>query len=193
MIWGGNAVAASSQLRGDYGYTGTVDCIFSPGSLPTSPPFSQDGKFLAQGLGINQQASVHGVRTFNGDGTGNATLYIVGVERPPPTATTFGDAFSFSYPHQFTYTVNEDGTWTIRPKDGAVSGTGIAGPRIGQTVSINNFPTLTGEIMQNASTLTATSTLTPQDDPVEILTFSGGVQGPLYRICERSEVLIKLR
>ena len=191
MTWSANAVAASSKLKGDYGYTGTLGCIFSPGTPPTSPPFSQDGQFLAQGFGLNQSVSVHGIRTFNGDGTGSATLYVVGVERPtPPQTTYFGDAFSFKFTYSFTYTVNDDDTWTITPLNRSITGTAIAGPRINQTVEIDNFPTLTGDISQNASTLTATSTLTPQDDPVETLKFPKP-PSPLYRICERSEVLIK--
>jgi hypothetical protein len=191
MTWSADAVAASSKLKGDYGYTGTLACIFSPGNPPTTPPFSQDGKFLAQGFGVNQSVSVHGIRTFNGDGTGSATLYVVGVERPtPPQTTYFGDGFSIQFTYSFTYTVNDDDTWTIGPLNGSITGSAVAGPRIGQTVEIDNFPTLTGDISQNAGTLTATSTLTSQDNPVETLKFSSP-PSPMYRICERSEVLIK--
>jgi hypothetical protein len=113
----------------------------------------------------------------------------MGVERPSLTTGSYmGDAFSFRYTFNFKYTVNGDGTWTTDVV-GPVVGTGIAGPRIGQTVHIYDFPTLTGQISQNASTLTAASTLTPQ---VETLTFTAGAS-PLYRICDRSEVLIKAR
>jgi len=55
MTWSANAVAASSKLKGDYGYTGTLGCIFSPGTPPTSPPFSTDGQFLALGFGLNHR------------------------------------------------------------------------------------------------------------------------------------------
>jgi hypothetical protein len=90
----------------------------------------------------------------------------------------------------FTYTVNPDGTWTSDVTSTGITGTVTAGPRstpTKQTFTITGFPTVTGQISNNGSTLTL-ATLTPT---IETITYSNG--DVVKRICHRSRILINLK
>ena len=116
----------------------------------------------------------------------------MGVNRPTPgtgSSSYFGEGLSTVLTWSFTYTVNGDGTWTSHAVPGSVKAVGITGSRAGQTWTIDNFPTFTGYISVNASTLTA-ATLTPSE---EILNFAFTPPVTTYRVCERSEVLINMK
>ena len=170
------ATADSPRLNGAYGFTGTSACLSTaapgPGFNPNFTP--TDGSF-------GQSFTSEGIRTFNGDGTGTVRGSSMGITIPANFHSAGSDDFSFS----FTYTVNDDGSWTS-DLIGVETGTIKTGPRAGQTFTISNAPTSTGIISQNGHTLTL-ATLEPT---VEIVTFSNG--DVHKRICHRSRVLIKL-
>jgi hypothetical protein len=174
--WAASAAADSPQLKGEYGFTGTGACLSTaapgPGFNPNFTP--TDGSF-------GQSFTSEGIRTFNGDGTGTVRGSSMGITIPANVHSAGSDDFSFS----FTYTVNDDGSWTS-DVIGLETGTIKTGPRAGQTFTIANSPTSTGMISRNGSTLTS-ATLDPT---VEIVTFSNG--DVHKRICHRSRVLIKL-
>jgi hypothetical protein len=185
ITWTASAVADSPQLKGAYGFTGTAIRIVTPhgfnSNLEAFPPVSLFSD------------AVQGIRTFNGDGTGTVTGSSVGVDFDGSAASGSSSTFSYS----FTYTMNPDGSFTSHvaatppATTPAITGTVTAGPRstpTNQTFTITGFPELTGQISQNAMTLTL-ATLTPT---VETVTYSGGTPSIVYRICDRSRVLINL-
>jgi len=176
VTWAQTATAVSPRLKGSYGFTGTAACLSTaapgPGFNPNFTP--TDGSF-------GQSFTSEGIRTFNGDGTGTVRGSSMGITIPANVHSAGSDDFSFS----FTYTVNDDGSWTS-DVIGVESGTIKTGPRAGQTFTISNSPTSLGMISQNGSTLT----LATLDPTVEIVTFSNG--DVHKRICHRSRVLIKL-
>jgi len=176
MTWAQTATAAPPKLKGDYGFTGTAACLSTaaagPGFNPNLTP--TDGSF-------GQSFASEGIRTFNRDGTGTVKGSSMGITIPANVNSASSDDFSFS----FTYTVNDDGSWTS-VITGVETGTIKTGPRAGQTFTISNSPTSTGIISNNGSTLT----LATLDPTVEIVTFSNG--DVHKRICHRSRVFIKL-
>jgi hypothetical protein len=185
MTWAATALADSPQLKGAYAANGTTTCI-------SAMAFGDPPTYLAESFGTNQWTAVQGIRTFNGDGTGSAHFILMGVTRPMPLAPPppypqgyFGEGFSTDLKWSFTYTVDGNGIWTSDAVPGSVVAVGITGSRHGQTWTISNFPTFTGYISTNASTLTA-ATLAPT---VETLHYSNG---PSPRICARQEVLTNL-
>src|SRR5215813_12301446 len=171
------ATADSPRLNGAYGFTGTSACLSTaapgPGFNPNLTP--TDGSF-------GQSFTSEGIRTFNGDGTGTVRGSSMGITIPANFHSAGSDDFSFS----FTYTVNDDGSWTT-DLSGVETGKIKTGPRAGQTFTISHSPTSLGLISQNGSTLT----LATLDPTVEIVTFSTGEVHK--RICHRSRVLIKLQ
>ena len=130
-------------------------------------------------------ASVEGIRTFNGDGTG--TVNCTAVTTTGETEPLFPpDASSHNFTFNFTYVVNGDGSWTSDMVPNSYLGTFVTGPRTGQTYTIDKLPTLSGLMAVNGMTLTAAH-LTPT---VETHTYSNGEVWPM--ICHRSRVFIKL-
>jgi len=176
VAWAATAAADPPTLKGEYGFTGTAACLSTaapgPGFNPNFTP--TDGSF-------GQSSAAEGIRTFNGDGTGTVRASSMGITIPANVNSAGSDDFSFS----FTYTVNEDGSWTSRVI-GVETGTIKTGPRAGQTFTVSNSSPGTGIISRNASTLT----LATLDPTVEIVTFSNG--DVHKRICHRSRVFIKL-
>jgi hypothetical protein len=203
MVWAASAVADSPQLKGSYGFTGSATCI-----VTNADGFNSNGAPIDANAPIDMESfAVEGVRTFNGDGTGTVTGSSIGVEIGPFTSTgagsaASGDTFSFS----FTYTTPGDGTWTSDVSADAtgfvgISGTVTAGPRMNQTFQITEFPTVTGQISQNAMTLTAAtiipSGLTTPTPQMETVTYTEGEgvkkhKTVITRICHRSRILINL-
>ncbi len=154
---------------------------------------------LDPGQSFSSSFAVEGVRTFNGDGTGTVQGTSVGITvrptpGPPPAIPAFppsAEADTFQY--QFTYTVNNDGSWTSDAVPGTFTGAITSGPRAGQTYTLTNFPTVSGLTSKNASTLIAvvdplaSGAFVPT---VETINYQGGDSWP--RICHRSRVLINL-
>ncbi len=167
--WVGTSFATPPQLKGQYAFTGEASCLVSPSGF-TAKLQPVDGSSVVS-------YSVQGVRTFNGDGTGrvDATTVDISYDNANPSASS--QTFSFL----FTYVVNADGSFTSDVVPNSYVGTFVAGPRTGQTVTIDNF-----ELAGIASVNNMTLTLATPSPKVETHTFSNGdVQ---KRICHRSRV-----
>ena len=180
VIWAASAVADSPNLKGDYGFTRTVKCIVSV--------FPFDDHFRATGPTFGEAFAEEGVRTFNGDGNGTQSFTALNIEIPAGNA---GANSSRVTNQPFAYVVHGDGTWSI-PGGGSINGHVDDGPRAGQDFTISNLTPAVGHMSTNAATLTL-STVIPN---VETITYTIGsppiVKDTLYRICNRSSVLISL-
>jgi hypothetical protein len=203
LAWAGSALADPPKLKGDYAFTGTAACLFAPGSSGTQfnptpgVPLPNSGFDASlhpiDGHVYSSSNATEGIRTFNGDGTGTVTGTDVSITVPPtpgPLATagypSFGpgassDTFSF----QFTYTINNDGTYTSKLVPGSFQGSILTGGRVGQTFTVN-LPDAVGLIGADAKTLTSASV----QPTVETISFSNGDVWP--RICYRSRILVKI-
>jgi hypothetical protein len=180
MAWAASAVADSPNLKGDYGFTRTAKCIVS------ATGFDSNDRAMSPFFG--EAFAEEGVRTFNGDGTGTQSFQGLNIEIP----SSKSGANSFHVTNQkFTYVVNGDGTWSI-PGSGSISGKVDTGPRAGQTFVISNIAPALGHMSTNAATLTLSTV--PPTPVIETITYSidGTVVDMLYRICNRSNVLISL-
>jgi hypothetical protein len=200
-IWAATAAADPPKLKGAYGFTGTAACLVAPGSSasatnPTPGTALPNSGFQADLRPVDSKAfshsfAVEGIRTFNGDGTGTVKGTAVGITVPPTPAPPGYPAFppaagSNNFSFSFTYTVNDDGSWSSAMVPGSYSATIVSGPRTGQTETVDAIPPITGLISNDGKTLTAAH-LTPT---VEIHSFSNGDVWP--EICHRSRVLIAL-
>jgi hypothetical protein len=185
-------------LQGDYAFSGEGSCLVSLGPLgPPEPTPNPPGGFNSNFTPFGPPArfpfvisfSVHGVRTFNGDGTGTVVTRTVTITHPraipgDPPFFDRGGASSSDSESDFTYEVFPDRTFTAL---GLVApGTILTGTRAGQTFTVGPLP-LRGEISQDRKTLATTS-----DAPVvETITFSDG--DVEKRICHRSRINLKLK
>lgn len=204
MVLSGGALADSPKLKGAYAFTGFHACLFAPGTS-TSPTNPTPGTALPNsGFNASLQpnaaksfsasAAVEGIRTFNGNGTGTVKGRSVGLAVPPtpgPTGSGYptfppsasSDDFSFS----FTYTVNGDGSFTTQMTPGSYVGSVVAGPRAGQTYTIDMLPPQTGMIGVDGRDLVVANV----DAAVETVSYSNGDVWP--RICNRSRVLVRVQ
>jgi hypothetical protein len=211
LMWAGSAAADSPNIRGSYGFTGTAACLVAPGHVGdpnTPPPLTNPTPGTALGnSGFNvslqprdnpgseafsRSFSVEGIRTFNGDGTGTVKGTVVGITvRPTPGPNGFPhfppSASSADFSFAFTYTVNADGSWTSSMVPGSYTETFTAGPRTGQTATVDAIPPVAGMISQDGKTLIAAHIV----PVVEVHSYSNGDVDP--EICHRSRVFIKLR
>jgi len=165
LLWAGIVQAGPNQLlNGDYAFTGEASCLVSNTGFNTDL-MPQDGRFVVS-------FSVHGVRTFNGDGTGTLKGRSVGVTHPdrvsitPPAFAVLGGAFSSDFQASFTYDVASDGTFTTQVT-GQLTGKELTGERAGQTFTIDHFPELSGQISQDHKSLTLASDAPTDEDAVE--------------------------
>jgi hypothetical protein len=213
VTWATAAAADDgSRLKGSYGFTGTAACLVAPGHVGdlNGPPLPNPtpGVALANSgfqpslrpndavPGSATQAytssySVEGIRKFNGDGTGTVKGTTVGITvRPTPGPGGFPHfppaAGSSDFSFSFTYTVNADGSWTAAMVPGSYSENIVAGPRVGETSTVDAIPPVTGMVSQDGKTLIAAH-LAPA---VETHTYSNGDVDP--QICHRSRVFIRL-
>lgn len=205
------ASADSPKLKGSYGFTGSHSCLVAPGQVnspanvnPTPGVALPNAGFNAalqpndsttpgvQSNSFTLHTAVIGIRTFNGNGTGTVkgtTVTVIGRPTPgpapvwprfPPSASSAD--FSFN----FTYTVDWNGGWTSQMTPGSYTSNFTAGPRTGQTGSVDAIPPVTGMISNEGKTLIGAHT-TPT---VETQTFSNGDVWPM--ICDRTRVFIKV-
>ena len=208
--WAASAAADTPSIRGSFGFTGTALCLVAPGQVPGATPLPNPTPGVAlpnSGFNANLQPndavpgqttsafsrsfSVEGIRTFHRNGTGTVKGTAVGfVGRPTPGPTGFphfppsADSADFSF--SFTYVVNADGSWTATMVPGSYIETFTAGPRTGQTATVDAIPPVSGMISQDGNTLIAAH-IAPI---VETHTYSNGDVDP--QICHRSRVFIKL-
>jgi hypothetical protein len=171
------AVAAPPQLKGQYAITGTTGCLFSPMGFDPATFRSIDGN--------NYQVSsdVEGIRVFNGDGTGTAKVTEVGIIPPPPAPGFAGpSAEAATITFSFTYTVNDDGTFTTQLTPNTFVGKFFQGPRTGQTFTVDKL-NLTGLLTNENKVLT----LATVQAEVETVTYEGADNRT--RVCHRSRTL----
>jgi hypothetical protein len=194
------AIAASPKLKGTYAETGEAICLVSTtvrgANTPTPPgpgPVPQSGfnpNTLAPNGGSTSFTSVlsssfHGVRTFDGHGSGTTEGRSVAISSSaslfPNTFVPGGNASDFV--GTFTYEVAADGT--ITTTSALSDSLATAGPRTGQTFANSGF-SLKGRASVNNRSLTLTTDV-PQIETVEFS--NGDVQ---ERICHRSRILIRM-
>jgi hypothetical protein len=181
MTYAANAVADSPFLKGTYSFTGTGVCLYAFGA-----PF--DSNFLAP---INGYYSVYsdsaGTVTYNGDGTATFQQTTLAIRLPPQLNVFQPGASSNRSTSSFTYTLNGDGTFTSNNVPGTFKGAFLSPPSVaGQTFTLENLPTLTGQISDNGKTITEAD-LSPKVQTV--ISQNGSIQN---RICTNSRVLTKV-
>ena len=186
VAWAASAFADSPNLKGDYGFTRNEQCIVS------SAPFTDDHQ--ATVASARQGFVSEGVRTFNGDGTGTISFKSLNIIVP---GSSPGADVGETTDGKFTYVVHGDGTWST-PGGGSTHGTAQTGPRAGQTFTISHIAPAVGHISKNAQTLTLSTVTPPTTANSEIIDYFDPTTSPptpkgtLYRICNRSSVLISL-
>jgi len=164
------------HLRGDFAFSGTGVCASSQAIItPTSytPPRGFDANLVANGEPFSVITfSHHGVRTFNGDGTGSVVARVV--------ALSIGDRASASSSDQeiqFTYSVAPDGTVTT--DQSPTHNVFVSGGRTGQQTRISNIPAVVGRLSADRNSITFATTswalsLTRSFCPVvSVMTVSG--------------------
>lgn len=223
LAWAAPALAASSQIKGSYAFTGEASCLVSPGHFDATTPLSANpmpGQLLP-GAGFNDKLqpnditnpnpnqpnpppgavgqvsftrsfSVVGVRTFDGNGNGHVSGTAFGIDgRPTPGPTGWPhfppSAGSGDFGFDFTYTLDDEGGFTATMTPLSYHETFTAGPRTGQTVTVDAIPQITGAISLDGKILTAAHA----GPTVETRTFSNGDVWP--EICHRSRILIQLQ
>src|SRR5689334_21798596 len=208
--------AADPSIKGSYAFTGTAVCLVAPGHVgnenvppplpnPTPGVALPNSGFNAQlqpndftnpgtspSASYNRSFSVEGIRTFNGDGTGTVKGTAFGIaDRPTPGPDGFPhfppSAASAYFSFSFTYTVDGNGGWTATMVPGSFCETYTAGPRTGQTATVDAIPPVSGMISEDGKTLTAAHV----SPIVETHTYSNGDVDP--QICHRSRIFIKLQ
>ena len=187
---GASAAGKYEQLlKGDYAVAGEGTCLVSqtgfdadqtPHDFPA--PFPHVTSF-----------STHGIRTFNGDGTGHAVLKVTSISHPfaipqnPPAANIFnrGAVRTLELRSDFTYSVNAD--LEVALQTVSVDGLITSGPRSGVGVTFHDFPEVRGFLAQNLQGLT----LVVEKPTVERHQYTDGEDD--FRMCHRSRVLLERR
>ena len=208
--WATTALADPPQLKGAYAFTGAAACLVSPGhwDAPAGLPQNPFPGVLAPGSGFNsnfqpndggpnssaftRSFSVEGIRTFDGHGHGHVSGTVVGIaNRPTPGPTGWPhfppSAAAADFSFDFTYSVDGHGGWTASMVPGSYTETFTAGPRTGQTATVDAIPPVSGAISADGKTLIVAH-LTPA---VETHTYSNGDVWP--EVCHRERVFIKLQ
>lgn len=180
LTWSATAMAAPPQLKGQYAYSGTVDCLFS------NTPFNLN--LTPTGPVESTTSSVVGIETFNGDGTGKMTARNVAFNPPPPaTGLPQISANSSDATANITYSFDNDGGLTTDIVPGTFLATFLTGPGAGSTFTVDKLNHY-GMVSTNGQMITLASA-----EPVmetQTITPVGGPQIIRYRVCHRSQVLI---
>jgi len=173
LSWATIAVADPSNLKGEYGFTGSIACFNAAGGFNANlTPKS--------GAVSYQSASTEGIYTLDGNGNGTVKSTTVSVN---PTGT--GNVLVIKNAYSITYTVNADGSWSTDLVPESFTATFVAGTRAGQTSTLDKLSQV-GLIGEDAKTLMLASV----DAVVETQIFSNG--DVLPRICHRSNVLVSM-
>jgi hypothetical protein len=206
FTWATIAAADTSQLYGEYAFTGTTACLVAPGGVGGATPLPNPTPGVAlPGSGFDSRLvpndaetsftrsfSVEGIRTFDGNGHGTVKATLVAI-LPGPTPGPNGfphfgpTAAAADFSFQFTYVVNPDRSWTSTMVAGTYTETWTAGPRTGQTATVDAIPPFAGAVSSDGRTLIA-AYVAPT---VETHIYSNGDVWP--QICHRSRVFIKVK
>lgn len=180
-------------LKGDYAFTGESSCLVSPDGFDgdQTPVDTLPGTSTPARFPYVTSMSVHGVRTFNGDGTGTVRARVVSMNHPyalPPSLPLRPNPFfnrggvsSVDIWSEFTYTVTPDLKVLISTP--RVDGQILSGPRAGQAMWFT-VPPFQGFLSDDHRSLTVA-----HDVPgVEVHYFTDAQD---YRICHRSRILLE--
>jgi hypothetical protein len=173
-------------LQGEYFFSAEATCLisarpFNADLTPQTPPWPSIGSYTATGT-----------RTFNGDGTGTASLRVVSITHPfnVPGATgghvfNRGGASEIDFVSDFTYEVGADLKVTVR----TISTVGQirSGVRAGQELNIFDMPDFRGHLAQDLRGLS----LAHEVAGVQRHEYSNGDIN--FRICHRSRMLLERR
>ncbi len=176
------AADQTHRLVGDFAFSGTAVCVVSSAIItPTSytPPAGFTANLIPIGPSSVLTFSIHGVRTFNGDGTGTVFGRVVSLGNP-------GAGSANDLTAQFTYSVAADRTVLI--DQGPTLNTFVAGPRTGQQISVSNVPTFVGRLSSDGKSLTF-GTHDPGVETVTRITPAPQLVESL-RICHRARTAI---
>jgi len=176
------------HLKGDFAFSGTGVCASSLAIItPTSytPPRGFDANLVANGEPFAVITfSAHGVRTFNGDGTGSVVSRVV--------ALSIGDRASASSSDQeiqFTYSVAPDGTVTT--DQSPTHNVFVSGGRTGQQTRISNIPAVVGRLSADRNSITFATLNTGIETVTRVLP-DGSELVEALRICHRERTAFRI-
>jgi len=190
------ALAASSamaeletrHLRGDFAFSGNGVCASSQAIItPTSytPPSGFDANLVAIGGPSSVITfSVHGVRTFNGDGTGSVAARVVSLSIGDRTSASSSDQEI-----QFTYSVAPDGTVTT--DQSPTHNVFVSGGRTGQQTRISNIPAVVGRLSADRNSITFATLNTGIETVTRVLP-DGSELVEALRICHRERTAFRI-
>lgn len=158
------------RLKGDYAFTLVRDCI------QTAAGFAPPPALTLLSPGTTRGASIVGMITYNGDGTGTSISTTLQVNN---TAISVSQSQSTC---DITYAVNPDNSYTEQL---TCSGTILAGPSAGQTFTITGS-SRQGQIAQGGQALLIAGIET------NVETVNLSTSGTRQRICGRSGHAIKV-
>ncbi len=178
-------------LRGDYAFSGDGSCLHSENGFVNFRANPAPGK-----PGLIRSFSVHGVRKFNGDGTGTVKGRAVefGHNAFPANNVTgntnFGPAFTNDFSANFTYTVASDRSLHI--VNGPLTHTQVEGPNIGQTGAWTGI-NIKGHVSQDFKTIVVATpgSVLETEYASEAAALNGGTPTN-FRYCHRSRTLIRI-
>jgi hypothetical protein len=177
---GGEAHAApnlNARLHGDYAINATLACVQNQLGFGPGP----DLELL--GPANTRTITVHGVLTFNGDGTGTVQARSLAVLHSQAFLVTGGQPVGESeFSGDVSYTVNPDGTFTAEL---AVSGQVLSGISAGLTLDISDI-VRQGRIAQGGRALIISNTVANVETVVIGAT-------TFKRICGRAGAALKIK
>jgi hypothetical protein len=164
------AAMASAQpghrpIRGQYAATGSQNCLLAQcGFLEDYVP-----RAASYGFGSIQSFSIEGVFKFEADGTGTASITKRSINFAPtlptipyPSAGVIIDTWTF------TYTVADDGSYTMEPDSGTYISTWTVGPYVGASYTMYGW-LFNGSITPDGKTITLNTgipTVATLDPPI---------------------------
>lgn len=179
LVWAGAAAAIPpAALNGQYAY------IISGGCVVSTLGFRADFTPVPGSLVFTIAVSGHGVRTFNGDGTGTTSGTTVNTASSPNASGS-----SQTGSQDFTYILGDDGS--IAVQSGPSTATILTGPRAGKTFTRDPLAPSSGMISNDHKTITLATDGPPVVETATTYNSDGTVYNVSYEICHQTTVLIK--